>query len=378
MMDEHQEDRLSTSADELSSIASDASFIIEHRLDEYHPQNTKDDTVCVLRAFLNNLPDDGRKNMLADIKDCKDDNVLRQLALSLTEGLLFPMRTHPTTPSITPSPRFGVEDSIEDIASKLVEPATRGTQQKWLKKACLSRDNDRCVLTGAIETTSKSAKTREHNEKETLTECAHIIPFSLGNWKSDEEHYSKSQVWVNLNRCFPSLRTKIGFTQETINDPYNAMTMNSTLHHLFGLFIISLEATDKDNTYLIKNYKPSLMETSMLPQMATFINHDARYELPNPILLEVHAIIARILHATGKAEEADKLRRDKDDTGVLASDGSTDVTALLSVTSLSALSSRPTGNIAIDAQQQSETTESKAQANRGGRPFVDMKKENTF
>jgi hypothetical protein len=51
--------------------------------------------------------------------------------------------------------------------------------------------------------------------------------------------------------------------------------------------------------------------------------------LPDPVLLETHATIARIFHASGKAEHIETILRDRDETKCLAPDGSTDVGRIL-------------------------------------------------
>ena len=73
------------------------------------------------------------------------------------------------------------------------------------------------------------------------------------------------------------------------------------------------------------------------PPEVTFTCYDGRYELPSPELLEMHAAIARILHASGQGYEIDVILRDLGATSLLASDGSTDIARLLEGTSLGAL-----------------------------------------
>jgi hypothetical protein len=355
-MAESRKDLVSLSTGDSSSIATDPSFMILHeveqRLQEYRPEDAEDDTILVLRAFLDYLPTDGKSNLLDDIRACETDDELRQHALSLVEGLLYPMRTHPQTPSIATSPRFGIEDSIENLASStLVEPATRGPQA-WLKQACLARDGNKCTITGAIHRT-RSARARSVRARladasqarapETYTECVHIVPFSLASWGSSEEQRRTSQIWVNLYRCFPSLCSRINFTHESVNDTRNAITMDRNLHFYFSQFDLTLEPTDQIHTYRTRSYQPNMIYTRNLPAsgFVTFTNHNTRHELPSPTLLELHAAITKILHATGKADQADMIREDKDNIGVLATDGSTNVAALLSVTSLSPLAPRP-------------------------------------
>lgn len=83
------------------------------------------------------------------------------------------------------------------------------------------------------------------------------------------------------------------------------------------LISLSRLPTRRIGIYLIRNYNSDIVFTKLLPasDFVTFVNHNNRHELPSLALLKVHVIIARILHATGKAEQAGKLKRDKDDIG---------------------------------------------------------------
>lgn len=112
--------------------------------------------------------------------------------------------------------------------------------------------------------------------------------------------------------------------------------MDRSIHSVFGRFDIAFEAVDQPNIYQIRNYRPNALISRILPAsgIVTFRQYNQYYQLPNPELLSVHATIAKILHATGKAEEADKILKDKDNTGVLAKDGTTDIATLLSTTSI--------------------------------------------
>ncbi|KAL1962506.1 hypothetical protein VTN77DRAFT_9627 [Rasamsonia byssochlamydoides] len=339
------------SSSDLSRAPSDVTTFVnvkydaEPRLNKYKPNKADDSTVSVLQAFLKYLPQDGKKNVVADIAGCEGDEQLYQLSLSLVEGLLFPMKAHGKTPSITLSPRFGLEDSIENVASQITEPATRNSQ-RWLKQACLSRDGNKCVIAGSFDSQTAALEPNQSDALEADTELAHIIPFSRASYSTEEEHHRISEIWVTIFRYFPSVRSRINFIADSINHPRNAMTMHSYVHRKFGDFTIALEKTEREHVYQIKNYNPRSDVKKHLPSsgIVAFTNYDPQYELPSPILLEVHAVIARILHATGKGEEADRLLEEKDKIGVLAKDGSTNVRALLSVTNLSsrATSQKPT------------------------------------
>ena len=57
----------------------------------------------------------------------------------------------------------------------------------------------------------------------------------------------------------------------------------------------------------------------------------ADVELPSRELLEMHATLAKILHASGMAEHIDKIMKCREEIGCLASDGSTNIQELLFV-----------------------------------------------
>ena len=100
------------------------------------------------------------------------------------------MKARGVTPAVTPSPRFGADDSTNEIASEL-ESSSRN-DQGWLRDACLLRDNNRCVLTGLYDLkAAKSLSETDRNHVATIkTEAAHIIPFSVGNFVEAEVNFS--------------------------------------------------------------------------------------------------------------------------------------------------------------------------------------------
>lgn len=49
-------------------------------------------------------------------------------------------------------------------------------------------------------------------------------------------------TWDAIFRYFPELRSQLFFGPESINDPINVITLEASIHHEFGLFLISLEA----------------------------------------------------------------------------------------------------------------------------------------
>lgn len=63
-------------------------------------------------------------------------------------------------------------------------------------------------------------------------------------------------------------------------------------------------------------------------RIVKFESHN-NVDLPSRNLLQTHAALAKILHASGMAERIDKVMEERDDIRGLASDGSSNVQKLL-------------------------------------------------
>ena len=111
------------------------------------------------------------------------------------------MKAKGKTAVVSPSPRFGADDSVEEIVSEL-ESSSRN-EQAWLKEACLLRDDNRCVLTGFYDV-RKAKEILSENERKhiatTRTEAAHIIPFSIGKFAATEVNFPPltTRYYTNL------------------------------------------------------------------------------------------------------------------------------------------------------------------------------------
>jgi hypothetical protein len=175
-------------------------------------------------------------------------------------------------------------------------------------------------------------------------EAAHIIPFALGSFRNDVEQQGLNIVWEAIYRYFPSVRSRLHLGLADVNGEENVITMYAPLHHEFGAFHFVLEKTETRDRYRVKTFRRfSSFLLPCLPRdgFVTLRSYDGRYPLPDPNLLALHAAIGNILHATGSAERIEKILRDLEGaSGGLAPDGSTDISALLSMSQLSLEASR--------------------------------------
>jgi hypothetical protein len=256
-----------------------------------------------------------------------------------------------TPTEITPSPRSGVEDSIENLKSLNIEPISRSSQSQ-LRHHCLERDGNKCLATGQYS----HGHAHPQNAKTTHLKAAHIIPFALRSFQPNngEAVDRHTKIWVNLRRYFPVLRN-ISFTSEQINSEKNVLMLDALIHIDFGQFRIIFEATGVTHQYRIKTFPDTATgPLGHLPRnrLVKFRVHKGSWELPHPKLLEIHACIGNFLHMSGQAEIIDKVLQDFEDCGGLAPSGSTNIEDLLAVSSLSLLPSN--ANETPDSQRSAE------------------------
>ncbi|EAW18238.1 HNH endonuclease signature motif containing protein [Aspergillus fischeri NRRL 181] len=296
-------------------------------LAQYKPRNTRDETVRILRSFIDNLPVKSKRVLTKYINVSNDDNLF-DLAHHLQTAILIPS-TYIILYPLFFSPLSATDNTRDNVASEMTQSSTRRNHLEWLKKTCLERDNYQCVVTKLWDPIAEPIFNLQEQGKMTAnTRLVHIIPFSMGCWDNDWKAKEIAQSWETLYLLFPDIQEII--KPITINSPANAMTMNTVVHEDFGSFKIALIPTDTDSTYRIKTYPlHQTLVDQFYEKPITFTTHSGS-ELPSKVLLETHAVIAEILHASGQGEEKiDELLRKWDDIGCLASDGSTDLESLL-------------------------------------------------
>ncbi|CAI7635089.1 unnamed protein product [Penicillium viridicatum] len=320
------------------STFAEAKFSLEATL-----LNTDDDTKKFLETCFKYLPLDGQVNLSEDVCGCRDDDELRQLATSIDTGLLRPLLSkggRGKTPAIAPSPRASFSDSVENILSRDLSPASRNVQER-LRGICLKRDGYQCTIS-KIWSSGVEPPSGEHSG---TLQAVHIIPFALGRFTNDDERRHTSEVWANIFRYFPALNDTLNMPPEGVNHESNMMMMIAPLHEEFARFHFVLEATETPNRYRLKQFPrfASDYTTIFFPRdgIVTLTSHDPNCHLPEPLYLQLHTAIGNILHASGRVDKIEKLIGDLRETGGfgLSKDGSTNVGDLLSVSQLSLLAS---------------------------------------
>lgn len=80
-------------------------------------------------------------------------------------------------------PSTGVVSSSSSEAGELAQRMAKGATRKdqpELKAVCLARDNNRCAISATVDISYADRANDLEAKRLSRTQCAHIIPFSMG------------------------------------------------------------------------------------------------------------------------------------------------------------------------------------------------------
>ncbi|KAK0622551.1 hypothetical protein B0T14DRAFT_425802 [Immersiella caudata] len=328
---EHPAKKSTVLSSEPSSDQELASLKVNVKLDRFGLASARHNrAACILGFFFQFLEDGGRKVLAAEILAWIDiEDNLFELANHLVAAILLPFKASggkappPTSrPSI-----FADEDNEIEQTVAFIEPSRR--DQTKLKRQCLRREGYQCIYTGYFDRRSVKNKevTLPQKAKCGGTECAHIIPFALGNFneKNALETENKALIWWTLYRYFPALQGKIDAA--SINQLGNVITMFTEVHDVFGDFQLSLWPQE-NHSYEVTLMVPQFcIESKSGSSIICIEQHDADIPMPDPEYFKVHHIISQVLEVSGLGREIDELLEAAD---TLDPNGSSDLGLLLS------------------------------------------------
>ncbi|KAJ7755330.1 hypothetical protein DFH07DRAFT_821852 [Mycena maculata] len=246
---------------------------------------------------------------------------------------------HPSRPSI---------DNLMDILMDTLEGS--GKDHRSARANALIRDGYKCMLTGLYDETSctKHPAVREladQVEASTgLIVTAHIFNEAVlqnidpnDNFPHDaQRHHASAALSILKMFGLVDLADRLA----TIGNPasatgvhalVNILSLNSLFHTHFDalkLFLEPIEDGEDDeyDVYIayprIARDGPSRIKFVSLPRQKGVDPDGTKYPLPDPRLLALHAVCARVAHMSGAAEVLDEFDRDVKEMGVLAADGS--------------------------------------------------------
>ncbi|PGH34441.1 hypothetical protein GX50_02709 [[Emmonsia] crescens] len=296
--------------------------LARRRLELNAPKTEDDSTVRALASFLDFLPNEGRHPLSQFVSGCSNAT-LYSLAEYLISSILIPIRTRAITPEFSPSPFEDNGAQVQEEASSMDQPPTRN-KQKQLKQQCLDRDDHRCMATGISDVKADGIGTVRLGFT-AHTVLAHIIPYSIGTSEDKKTDHKVAQMWATVKRLFP--RIELG------------LILLPEIRNAFDRFGIAFEPIENNHEYQNLTLGPEFLTifTLYLPpptdhgyRLVTFQAH-TNTPLPSPAILQAHATLANILHASGIGEHIENIMREFEETRYLAPDGSDDIYRLISI-----------------------------------------------
>ncbi|KAK9245092.1 hypothetical protein V1506DRAFT_506947 [Lipomyces tetrasporus] len=137
-------------------------------------------------------------------------------------------------------------------------------------------------------------------------QAAHIVPFSANGHSLLRKMLAK----------FVGQDMEGLLTGESINDPSNALLLDALTHAAFGLFKFSVEC--QDDRYFFRKFAPNRKLPSEVlrhrnNEEIIFGQASRSVARPLPLLCNLHHAIARVLWASGAAENIAKALADEDE-----------------------------------------------------------------
>ncbi|KAF8228325.1 hypothetical protein L208DRAFT_1292181 [Tricholoma matsutake] len=293
-------------------------------------QSLRKDSIafCLLNALLANAPTvEGVEVIATDIIDASEQSDgLDQLAEFYKTGLLLPMKAGGRTPQVSFHPSRDPEIKSEANAIA-IDLETTKRDPTTLKKYSLHRDGYRCVATRRWDYSSLSLPHVKEKfdpiDEATITEAAHILPFSLMSVDTNKTLFKKCTIW-SVIKSF----TNIEFTElsgDYINSLTNVITLDALLHKSFGLLHLWFEAVPgMNNSYIVRKandyFMPGIVKDGTRVAFTSFSPENL--PLPDPRYLAFHAAISKVVHMVGMAEHLDEILRKYEDIRVLSDQSS--------------------------------------------------------
>ncbi|KAJ7805948.1 hypothetical protein B0H14DRAFT_3882618 [Mycena olivaceomarginata] len=279
----------------------------------------------VMTEVLSNPSDEA----IYDLGRIYRDHFIRAFRTTTTQ--YSPPSNHPSRPSM---------DNLVDLLMDTIEGS--GKDHRSARTAALLRDGYRCMLTQNYD----EASCKKHPVVRKLAEAAHagsavintchifnetvIQNIEPNQTSTDDPKRQHASAAIGILRMFglddlTDRLTTVGkpASASGVHILVNIISLNPILHAHFDALDLFLEPTadgeaDKYDVHGI----PGQVKFVSLPHAAGLDPNGTKFPLPDPRLLALHAVCARVAHMSGAAEVLDKFDRDVEDVQVLAEDGS--------------------------------------------------------
>lgn len=277
-----------------TTTPSDADIRAEAQIKAYRPIDHDDNTKVILLALFTHAPTpEGKAYIRGELfKNDGDPVGMKRVADSILRRLLLPVIALGTKAHVSPSARTEI------------------------KQLALSRDNYRCVVSGAVDIGYfYTPETVEWNPGDQWlpTYASHVIPLAAS---------TQSSSWQSLER-FAGFRLEELYG-ERISSLSNIVSLTYDIHVAFCRFLVWFELdkkTPKPNVYRFRKQLPSLPgppDGAIIRLKTT----DPDLPLPSVKYILLHAALAKVLRDSDMGRWVDGTLREYERLESLASDGS--------------------------------------------------------
>ncbi|KAF8597107.1 hypothetical protein BDV93DRAFT_527673 [Ceratobasidium sp. AG-I] len=267
---------------------------------------------------------EGRAYLANSIGRCEDEGKILELGKFHLDHFVNYFKSKRATRPPSPYPsESSIEKLRQDISNSLVAAPT---SHQGAKMQALIRDNYRCQLSGATDSTyycsNPDLEEADDHTAVCETECAHILPsyVNTGIQTDTEKRAFASDVRV-IAQSFGGISAR-ELSEVGMHSLNNVMTLDVGLGRLFDRLAIWLEPIEgKVNEYTIGKVSPLMAVNA--PATVKFTNAFTDIlPSPDPRYLALHAACAKVVLKSGAAKHIYAILNELEYTEVLSADGS--------------------------------------------------------
>ncbi|KZP08919.1 hypothetical protein FIBSPDRAFT_1052094 [Athelia psychrophila] len=332
---------------ELEQLLAEARAEIRHVEGVFLKSQVAADTL--LTALLDNAPTNDGKQYVAEailFKVKEDLPVRREFLEAVANAWLIYLlasieaSSHKPLADTIPSP---IQTPNLRDTEILIDSAGRGNQAAF-RDLLHQRQGWKCAVSGKVASCAPQALQRGHGTTPYLI-ASHIVQHSLNNFGEEAADVTRAVISWDMLQAWSSYDLR-KLVDDKLASPMNGVLLRADLAVEFENFFFWFEETGTPNSYKLKA-RDSRHERGDL--VVTFHNaHDKPIDLPDREILALHRAFARVLHFSGAAEYLEMTWRDLEETHVLSTDGSTDVSSLLTIGLQKFVSSKGRSEAATD------------------------------
>ncbi|KAJ6493515.1 hypothetical protein C8R47DRAFT_408766 [Mycena vitilis] len=249
------------------------------------------------------------------------------LGIHYQKHLMRVFRSHGgTLPSTSEHPsRPDMNTLMQDIVEQIKD--ANGTKSS-IKRPALARDSFRCVVSGNIDKAAYIAFPDDFPGvvHTCLTQCCHIFSESAQDGTAKEEYAAGAMAILKM------FNFDIAMLLGDPNTFRNVVTIDAEIHTEWDNLEWWFEETNQPNTYNIVAAHPVFWTLSASPRHQVTLAIDPTFaaecakknvvpHLPSRELLAIRAMVSRVAHMSGAAEQFDVVMQERETCTVMAHDG---------------------------------------------------------